>query len=194
MPLVMLLWSYLLLLIIACLHISVCSIGMGEGRHVCPAHRWRSQYNFVELILSIHCHVASRDWTGVIRFFNKHVSSLSHLLPSLWFYTGVDHMSHTNTHSPENNLLLYHHRHSPLFFRIGDQVVVLCGFPSYLPRFMQPSTRGSGESFTQSVTWYQLHLSPWHGLFPLLSQVTDQLSSIFFPYKIYTTSRWPFSV
>lgn len=155
----------------------------------------------MELILSIYCHVAFRDWTGVLRFFNKHVSSLSHLLPSLWFYIGVDHMLHTNTHSPENNFLLYHHRHSPLFFRISDQVVVLCRFPSYLPPFIQPLTRsngttGSGKFYTvcHLVSASPITILPWHGLFPSLSQVTDQLSSFFFPYKIYTTSRWPFLV
>lgn len=122
------------------------------------AHRWRSQYNFMELIGSIYCHVASRGWTGVLRFFIKRVSLLSHLSPSPWLYTGVDYMSHTNTHPPENNFLLYRHRLSPLFFRIGDQVVMLCKSPSYLPRFIQPLARSNGTTGEMEKVLHSLSL------------------------------------
>lgn len=164
-------FSYVTVLLIAftyyCVSPHICVHNRDGGRDAHVPQLTGEGHSTVELILSIYCHVGSRDWTGVLRFFNKRVSLLSHMLPSPWFYTGVDHMSHTNTHPPENNFLLYYHRHSALFFRIGDQVVMLCKFPSYLPRFKQPSTRSngttsSGESSTQPLTWYQLHQSPYY--------------------------------
>lgn len=117
-------------LIIVCLQISVCVIWMGG--HVCPSPQVKVIVQLRGVNSLLHCHVGSRDWAGIIGLCNKHVSLVGHLQPSSLWFPLVEIMLHINTHTAENSLLLCYHWHLPLFFRIGDQVAVLCKFP-FLP-------------------------------------------------------------